>query len=88
MELKEMIGMEGVQGLAAGLGEELLSNLLLPLCEPAAGTGGIERAPCCCIVAAAGAGAERPPQRTVATTGAGVKVSPAVTSSHCSDMVA
>ena len=24
-----MIGMEGVQGLAAGLGEELLSNLLL-----------------------------------------------------------
>ena len=29
-ELKEMIGMEGVQGLAAGLGEELLDNLLLP----------------------------------------------------------
>ena len=25
-----MIGMEGVIGLAAGLGEELLSNLLLP----------------------------------------------------------
>ena len=25
-----MIGMEGVQGLAAGLGEELLSNLLRP----------------------------------------------------------
>ena len=29
MELKEMIGMEGVLGLAAGLGEKLLSNLLL-----------------------------------------------------------
>ena len=30
MELKKMIGMEGVLGLAAGLREELLSNLLLP----------------------------------------------------------
>ena len=30
MELKEMISMEGVQGLAVGLGEELLDNLLLP----------------------------------------------------------
>ena len=29
MELKEMIGMEGVQGIAVGLGEELLDNLLL-----------------------------------------------------------
>ena len=29
-ELKEMIGMEGVQGIAVGLGEELLDNLLLP----------------------------------------------------------
>ena len=29
-ELKKMISMEGVLGLAAGLGEELLSNLLLP----------------------------------------------------------
>ena len=28
-ELKEMIWMEGVQGLAVGLGEELLDNLLL-----------------------------------------------------------
>ena len=28
-KLKEMIGMEGVQGLAVGLGEELLDNLLL-----------------------------------------------------------
>ena len=28
-ELKKMIGIEGVQGLAAGLGKELLSNLLL-----------------------------------------------------------
>ena len=30
-ELKKMIGMEGVLGLAAGLREELLSNLLLPV---------------------------------------------------------
>ena len=30
MELKEMIGIEGVQGLAVGLGKELLDNLLLP----------------------------------------------------------
>ena len=30
MELKKMIGMEGVLGLAAGLEEELLCNLLLP----------------------------------------------------------
>ena len=30
MELKEMISMEGVQGIAVGLGEELLDNLLLP----------------------------------------------------------
>ena len=29
-ELKKMIGMEGVLGLAVGLGKELLSNLLLP----------------------------------------------------------
>ena len=29
-ELKKMIGMEGVLGLAAGLGEELLGNLVLP----------------------------------------------------------
>ena len=29
-ELKKMIGMEWVLGLAVGLGEELLSNLLLP----------------------------------------------------------
>ena len=58
-ELKKMIGMEGVQGLAAGLGKELLSNLLLPLCEHAAGTGGTEGAPYCCTVAAAWAGAPR-----------------------------
>ena len=38
-ELKKMIGMEGVQGLAAGLGEKLLSNLLLHLCERTAGAG-------------------------------------------------
>ena len=29
-ELKEMIGMEGVQGIVVGLGKELLDNLLLP----------------------------------------------------------
>jgi hypothetical protein len=29
-ELKDMIGMEGVQGIAVGLGEELLDNLPLP----------------------------------------------------------
>ena len=45
MELKKMIGMEGVLGLAAGLGEELLSNLLLPLCERTAGEGSAEKAP-------------------------------------------
>ena len=28
-ELKEMIGMEGIQGIAVGLGEELFDNLLL-----------------------------------------------------------
>ena len=37
--------MEGVQGLAAGLEEELLSNLLLPLCERAAGTDGAKGLP-------------------------------------------
>ena len=57
-ELKK-IGMEGVQGITAGLGKELLSNLLLPLCEHAAGTGGTEGAPYCCTVAAAWAGAPR-----------------------------
>jgi hypothetical protein len=29
-ELKELIGMEGVQGLAVGLGKELFNNLLFP----------------------------------------------------------
>ena len=33
-----MIDMEGVLGLTAGLGKELLSNMLLPLCERTAGT--------------------------------------------------
>ena len=41
-EPKKMIGMEGVQGSAAGLGEELLDNLLYLLCECAAGEGGAE----------------------------------------------
>ena len=80
--------MEGVQGLAAGLEEELLSNLLLPLCERAAGIGDAERSPCCCIIAAAGADAARLPCRIIATAGADAKVSPAVTSSHCSSMAA
>ena len=34
-----MIGMEGVLGLAAGLGEELLSNLLLPCVNARLGAG-------------------------------------------------
>ena len=55
--------------------------------ERAAETGA-ERAPCCCTVAAVGAGAERLPCRTVATTGAGAKVSLAVIYSHCSSMTA
>ena len=38
-----MIGMERVLGLAAGLGEELLDNLLHPLCECVAGEGGAEK---------------------------------------------
>ena len=52
-----------------------------PPSERAAGAGA-ERAPCRYTVAATGAGAERLPGRTVATAGADVKVSPAVTSSH------
>ena len=39
-------------------------------------------------VAAAGAGAERLTCRTVATVGAGARVSPAVSSSHYSSMAA
>ena len=42
-ELKKMIDMERVLRLAAGLGKELLSNLLLPLCECVVGTGGAEK---------------------------------------------
>ena len=83
-----MIGMEGVQWLAVGLGEELLSNLLLPLYKRTAGEGGAEKAPCCGTVATAGAGAERLTCRTVAVAGVGAEVSPAVTSSHCSSMAA
>ena len=55
--------------------------------ERAAGAGA-ERTPCCCTVAVAGAGAEKLPCRTVATAGAGAKVSSAVTSSHCSSIAA
>jgi len=65
----------------------LLSNLLLPLCERAAGTCGAERALCCCTVAATGADAARLSCRTVATAGAGAKDNTAITSSHCSSMV-
>ena len=58
-----------------------------PLCERAAGTGA-ERAPCHCTVAAAGAGAERLSCRTIATAGADVKVSPAITSNNYSSKTA
>ena len=58
MELKKMIGMEGVLGLAAGLGEELLDNLLHSLCEYAAGEGGAENDTLLLHCATAGAGAE------------------------------
>ena len=51
-----------------------------------AGEGGAEKAPCCGTVATAGAGAVRLSCRTVATAGAGAKVSPAVTSSHSSNI--
>ena len=42
-ELKKMIGIEEVLGLAAGLRKELLDNLLHPLYECAAGEGGAEK---------------------------------------------
>ena len=45
MELKEMIGMEGVQGLAAGLGKELLGNLLLPYVNAWQGKAAPKRPP-------------------------------------------
>ena len=45
MELKEMIGMEGVQGLAVGLGEELLNNLLLPCVNTRQGKAAPKRYP-------------------------------------------
>ena len=85
-ELKKMIDMEGVLGLTAGLGKELLSNMLLPCVN--ARQGQAPRAPCCCTVAAAGAGAKRLPCRTVATAGVGAKVSSTVVSSHRSSMTA
>ena len=67
-KLKKMIDMVEVLGLAAGLGKELLSNLLLSS----------ERA--------SGADVKRLPCRTVVIAGVDAKVSPAVTSSHCSNM--
>ena len=82
-ELKEMIGMEGVQGLAVGLGEELLNNLLLPCVNTQQ-----RKVPCCGTVTAAGADAERLTCRTVATAGTGAEVSPAMLSNHCSSMAA
>ena len=101
-ELKKMIGMEGVLGLAVGLWEKLLSNLLLPCmnarqgqtskgsillhCSCCRGRDRRRKAPCCCTVAVAGEDAERLPCRTVAIAGADAKVSPAVISSHCSSM--
>ena len=48
----------------------------------------LKRAPCCCTIAAVGVDAERLTYRTVATAGAGAKVSPAITSSNCSSMFA
>ena len=44
-ELKEMIGMEGVQGIAVGLGEELLDNLLLPCVNTQQGKAASKRLP-------------------------------------------
>ena len=45
MELKEMIGMEGVQGIAVGLGKELLDNLLLPCVNTQQGKTALKRLP-------------------------------------------
>ena len=50
--------------------------------------GGVEKAPCYGTVAAAEAGAEWLTCHTIATTGVGAKVSPAITSSNYSSMVA
>ena len=50
------------------------------------GEGGTEKGPCCGTVATTEAGAEWLTCLIVATAGA--RVSPAVTSSHCSSMVA
>ena len=44
-ELKEMIGMEGVQGTAVGLREELLDNLLLPCVNTQQGKAALKRLP-------------------------------------------
>jgi len=43
--LKEMIGMEEVQGIAVGLGEELLDNLLLPCVNTQQGKAASKRLP-------------------------------------------
>ena len=59
--------MEGVQGIAVGLAEELLDNLLFPCVNTQQGKGGVEKAPCCGTVAVVEAGAERLTCRTVAT---------------------
>ena len=58
------------------------------LCKHTAGEDGVQKASYCGTVAAAGAGAERLTCRTVATEGAYVKISPAVTSSNYSSMAA
>ena len=63
----------------------MLSNLLFPGVNA---QHGAEKASCCDTVAAVGADVERLSCRTVATAGAGAKVSSAVTSSHCSSIAA
>jgi hypothetical protein len=61
----------------------LLDNLLYPCVNARQGKTGAEKALCCGTVALAGTDAERLTCRTVATAGAGAKVSHAVTSGRC-----
>ena len=44
-ELKEMIGMEEIQGIEVGLEEELLDNLLLPYVNTQQGKAASKRLP-------------------------------------------
>ena len=82
-KLKEMIGMEGIQGIVVGLWEELLDNLLLPCVNTQQWKATPKKALCCGTVAAARADAERLTCLTVALAGTGAEVSYAVLSSHC-----